>query len=167
MPSSSVQGPSAQRPRWPWIALVIVLLLAILGGGYWHYQNRGEVVQIEPGVTLTKARQGAVIADFPKDLIPEEGVALTSSYRIDYSQSGAKQSVVEYLSAKNVEGNLHLFRSYFVENGWQMSQTGKASEQPTFIFATKDSAQANISLQALPAEEAGKTKVSVTYLVNK
>ena len=166
--STTSPSPAAPKNRWAWI-IVIIAIVAIAAGAYWHYRNRGNntngasVTQIAPGTFFTKAAAGTLVADFPAGLIVEKGVTIGQSYSISYQNGKMKQPVVDYTSAMSVRDNIGAFRTYLVQNGWDILQSGQATNNPASILATKNNEQVNIRLQALPT---GQTAVSIVYLVN-
>jgi hypothetical protein len=160
----SPSSPSGHT-KTAWVVVVIlIVVLAAAGVGYWYYQKMEMGREIAPGAHLTEVPQGQVVADFPQDLILEKDVPVTQSYRIDYADGNVKQPTASYVSRKSLQDNISAFRLYLTGNGWNLLQAGNSTENPTSIYAVKDTAQVNILLTSI---DSGTTQVDLAYAVSQ
>ncbi len=133
---------------------VVVVALAAIAGGY-LLSRPGQ-----PSYTVTQAAKGEVVAGFPNGLIVEKDAVIENSYSLAYPDGNLNQPVVTYASNWPMVQNVVQFGSYLKANGWAITHVANPMAQTTFYYADKDNASVNITL----ATEAGKVKVTISYI---
>ncbi len=145
------------------IALSILAVLIVVWGLYVLLKNRDGLEwypATDEGFGIKQEEQGVLNAEFPAELILEEGVSVRS-YILTYEDIDVRQPVAEYRSSKTVAENIAQFKGFLASNGWTISKEATVDEAPTTNFyATKDTADVNITLTAV----AEGTQVTITYL---
>lgn len=131
-----------------------LVVLAAVAGGYLLFQSK------QPNYTMTQAPKGEVVAGFPSDLIVEKGVVIQNSYSLTYAGAGLNQPVVTYISNWPMVQNVVQFGAYLRTNKWTVTHEADPLSKITFYYANKDNNDVNITL----AEEAGKVKVTISYI---
>ena len=145
------------------VAIIVLVVIAGASGAWWAYKNRETSRELEPGQTLVTAQTGNIVSEFPKELILEKDVAISNSYRIDYTAGNVDQPVAVYDSKLTMAENMTAFRAYFEENGWRISNEGDSTQLVTAIIAAKESARVNVTLSLSD----GKVQVIIAYNIRK
>lgn len=172
------QPKPSRSPRSTWMVWLILLVLILVGvlwiSGKTPRQivpgQRGESEEIAPGTTLTQAPEGKVVAGFPTELILESDVAAGDSYSIAYANDDIAQPVVSYTSKRTLQENIDAYGAYLALNGWNVSHEADASEDPVFFYASKGSADVNITfaeeepVETMEGEMVQHIKVTIAYL---
>lgn len=147
--------------------IVVVVLLAVVvyfGVGVDRKKTGEQVTQLDSGDELVTAAQGAVVGDFPQELLLEDGVAVDSSYSMRYLDNGLTQPVVEYMSELTLEENIELFGTHFAAEGWMIEHIADSEDAPiTYYYATRGNEQANVTFLEGPDY---KVKVTLAYAVS-
>ena len=161
--SPELQKQRATRRK---LVVVVIALVVIAGaaGAWWTYKNRETSLEFEPGKILVTAQTGNIVSEFPKELILEKDIVISNSYRIDYTAGNVGQPVAVYDSKLTMAENLTAFRAYFTDNGWEITNEGDPAQSVTSIYAEKESAEANVTLESLPD---GKIQVIIAYNIKK
>jgi hypothetical protein len=153
------QAPAKNRMM---IVTAVVVVLLLVAGVLWWFENyRESTNELPSGSTLTTAPEGKVVSGFPMDLILEDDVKLSNSFRMDYAENKVSQPVVSYVSSKGYVENIEAYKAYLSAQGWEVSHEADASTGgTTFFYAKKGDAVVNITLT--PKAEGG-TSIVVAY----
>lgn len=140
--------------KQPLIMIVgVVLAVAIVFGIVVLYRS------INKQQKITVASKGEIIANFPKDIIPEKNVQVERSYSIQYGV--ADQPVVAYDSIMSLEENVTLFHNYLAQNQWIITHVADPKQPVTFWGARKGNASLNITF--IKDKIPGRSKVTIAY----
>lgn len=162
--SPELQGRRAMRRKLVVIIIGVVVIIAA-AVGWWMYKNREISTEIAPGQTLVTAQQGNIVSEFPRELIIEEGIAVSESYRIEYAEGGVGQPVAVYDSKLTMAENFTAFRAYLEDNGWRIrNESAPDGSSVAFIYAVTDDADVNVTLEPMPD---GKARVSISYVAKR
>lgn len=154
----SYTPPAPREIRWKPAAIVALVLIIIAGFVVWFFKFR-EISVREGDRVVKTAQPGRIISGFPSGLIPEKGVNIESSYRID--ASGVNQPVVTYVSGMSMADNVQAFKNYFETNSWRITADGGNLASPYIYAISKDYTQeTNVDL----VPENGKVKVIIAVL---
>jgi hypothetical protein len=127
--------------------LIIIVALLIIWGLFKVFSGNGLPTSDEKRYSVENAPQGQMVAGFPKELIPEEGVTIESSSELTYTDNSGQLPTVEYVSAKTLDENIAMFQKLLTDGGWTITKQALASEAPTTNFyAIKDGNDVNVTL---------------------
>lgn len=128
---------------------LLVLLVALLGGGYWWYASRYQETSevLDPQSIKVTAREGRIISNFPQELILEQGFTIEESYSVNYEGGKATQPVLKYVSQYDFGRNYEIVDKYLYDHGWDLAYQGLPDERPsTYFYAYRENAEINITL---------------------
>ncbi len=117
---------------WLWIILGL-LVVGVLGGMYWYKKYKTTPVtsvvsvsktsvneKIVLGVTRTEVDFSQIPDGIPLDYPAEDGAKIIQNYTAA-GDSGNKQAVREYETAKSQSDNIKTFKDYFTRLKWQIT----------------------------------------------
>ncbi|MCR4274582.1 MAG: hypothetical protein NUW02_00820 [Candidatus Campbellbacteria bacterium] len=166
--SQEVSGgmPTQGHHMKPLRVFLIILLIILIGWGLFALLNKQPVAPVEEEKDYTSevAEQGQIIAGFPQELLPEEGVTIGTSAKLTYTNRNEQLPTVEYVSAKTLEENIALFKNLLTTQGWTIVKEATPTENPvTNFYATKDGNDVNITLSS----GATGVKVHIAYVARQ
>ena len=165
--SQEVSGGTPQGHHMKPLRVFLILLLVILvGWGLFALLKKQPVAPIEEEKDYTSevAEQGQIVAGFPQELLPEEGVTIGTSAKLTYTNRNEQLPTVEYMSAKTLEENIALFKQMLTAGGWTIEKEAVTTETPvTNFYAKKDGNDVNITL----ISSAAGVKVHIAYVARQ
>jgi hypothetical protein len=95
---------------------------------------------------------------FPADMPQEKGATVTQNYNVT-TTDGRFQATRVFETAKTLDDNYKLYKTYFQTNGWQLS-TGQDTKDLKVLVASKNDLQAQVTINYNQVTK--KTTVGVT-----
>jgi len=100
-------------------------------------------------------------ADFPADILIEEGVKAEQSYSLNYAEQ--KQLTIIFASAKTVKENYTLYADFLTKQGWGVPNKYE-SPKLSSLYGTKESNDINVTISEKKSGTSLKSQVSISIL---
>ncbi len=164
--------PQANKKSWgapaiivTFVVLFIIVVLMYIGGASLNQGSTPQAVSEEKTVVYKGDVNASLMQDklpqgFPMD-IPVETAMLEESVKVDYTERGATQYSVVYLSEKSKDEVTTTYIKFFSDNGYQITpqQTGLANT--TQLYGQKNNDDLSVVIEST---DAGNTRVLLTFL---
>ena len=164
--SAPNNAPAEKHSPMGLIIFLIIVILIVLGFFFFMGSGEEQRTQINDDLErVTPREEGAVVANFPQELLLEQNQTVSQSYSINYIDGSAQQPVVTYTSAWLLADNVRQFRNYFESNGWTVEvDADPESTGVTSFYAVRGEEQTNITFNV---QHDGSVQVTVAYLTTQ
>jgi len=156
------------------IAAVVVLVIVLVAGGYFIFQNKIWNLKekrmkdmpknvVTPQIARVSANnlQKEMPANFPKEIPLNGKIKVIESYSAAYPNSTTKQSTISFQSSKTSKENYDFYSKWAKDNKWEIKNSLK-QENLMSLYLQKNQTVLNITINPKTSSNA-KSEVNVTY----